>query len=197
MCRTSRRCARSSRMKDGEWFNATAVRQGSRQAAQGLRRARATSTSSPIPTPRIDEAKKLVYLDIDIDEGKPFYVSRIEFTGNTITRDKVIRRELLLEEGQVYNSQLWELSLLRLNQLELLRPAQGGPGLREPPERRRRHGRPAAEAEGEGQELHRPERRRQRPFGHLHRPELRDQQLPRSGRDALACRPTSATCRAT
>ena len=44
-------------------------------------------------------------------------MSRIEFTGNTITRDKVIRRELLLEEGHIYNSQLWELSILRLNQL--------------------------------------------------------------------------------
>ena len=69
------------------------------------------------PTPRTDEAKKLVYLNIDIDEGKPFYVSRIEFTGNTITRDKVIRREMLIEEGQVYNSRLVDLSLLRLNQL--------------------------------------------------------------------------------
>ena len=47
--------------------------------------------------------KKTVILDIDIDEGKQFYVSRIEFQGNTITRDRVIRRELLLEEGQVYN----------------------------------------------------------------------------------------------
>ena len=56
-------------------------------------------------------------MDIDIDEGKKFYVSRIEFVGNTITRDKVIRRELLLEEGQQYNSQSWELSILRLNQL--------------------------------------------------------------------------------
>src|ERR1039457_5783049 len=61
-------------------------------------------------------------MDIDIDEGKPFYVSRIEFEGNTITRDRVIRRELLLEEGQVYKSQLWEYSLLRLNQLEYFDP---------------------------------------------------------------------------
>ena len=45
------------------------------------------------------------------------YVRRIEFQGNTTTRDKVIRRELALEEGGVYNSRLWELSLLRLNQL--------------------------------------------------------------------------------
>ncbi len=39
-----------------------------------------------------------------------------------ITRDKVIRRELLLEEGQVYNSRLWELSILRLNQLNYFEP---------------------------------------------------------------------------
>src|SRR5208337_3010829 len=37
-------------------------------------------------------------------------------------RDKVIRRELMLDEGQVYNSQLWEYSLLRLNQLEYFEP---------------------------------------------------------------------------
>ena len=71
-----------------------------------------------VPTPRVDDAKHLVFLDVDIDEGKPFYVSRIEFQGNTITRDRVIRRELLLEEGQVYNSNLWEASILRLNQLD-------------------------------------------------------------------------------
>ena len=34
-----------------------------------------------------------------------------------MTRDKVIRRELLLEEGQVYSSQRWDMSILRLNQL--------------------------------------------------------------------------------
>ena len=59
---------------------------------------------------------------VDIDDGKPFYVSRIEVQGNTITRDKVIRRELMLQEGQVYNSQMWEYSLLRLNQLDYFDP---------------------------------------------------------------------------
>jgi len=58
-------------------------------------------------------------------KGKQFFVRRIEFEGNTTTRDKVIRREIVLEEGQPYNSRLWELSLLRLNQLgyfEQLKP---------------------------------------------------------------------------
>jgi len=102
--------------KDGEYFNATLFSKGLEQ----LRKAYGEQGYINFvgnPVPRVDDAKKLIYLDIDIDEGKPFYVSRIEFTGNTITRDKVIRRELLLEEGQVYNSRLWDLSILRLNQL--------------------------------------------------------------------------------
>ena len=107
--------------KDGDWFNASQFGKGIEQ----LRKAyggQGYINFVGTPVPRIDEAKKLIYLDIDIDEGKPFYVSRIEFTGNSITRDKVIRRELMLQEGQIYNSQLWELSLLRLNQLNYFEP---------------------------------------------------------------------------
>ena len=104
-------------IKDGDWFNATAVSKG----LDNLKKAYGQLgyiNFGAIPKVTPDEQKKTVSMSIDIDEGKPFYVSRIEFQGNTITRDRVIRRELLLEEGQVYNSQLWEYSLLRLNQLE-------------------------------------------------------------------------------
>ena len=108
-------------LKDGEYFNATLFGKGLEQLRKAYGQGGFINfVGSPVP--RVDEAKKLIYLDIDIDEGKPFYVSRIEFQGNTITRDKVIRRELLLEEGQVYNSQLWDLSLLRLNQLNYFEP---------------------------------------------------------------------------
>ena len=103
-------------VKDGDFFNATLFQKG----ITNLQKAYGEGgyiNMVPTPIPRTDEAKKLVYLDIDIDEGKQFYVSRIEFTGNTLTRDRVIRRELLVEEGQVYNSRLVDLSLLRLNQL--------------------------------------------------------------------------------
>ncbi len=103
-------------MKDGDWFNYTVFGKG----LEALRKAYGGYgyiNFVPNPVPRFDEAKHLVYFDIQCDEGKKFYISRIEFTGNTITRDKVIRRELLVEEGQPYNSQLVDLSLLRLNQL--------------------------------------------------------------------------------
>ena len=66
------------------------------------------------PQPKRDDAKKLVYWNVDVNEDKQFLVSRIEFSGNTRTRDKVIRREIVLEEGQVYSKQLWDLSVLRL-----------------------------------------------------------------------------------
>ena len=65
----------------------------------------------------IDDATKTVNLTLDFDQQKQFYVHRIEFSGNTTTRDKVIRREILLDEGSLFNDRLWELSILRLNQL--------------------------------------------------------------------------------
>jgi outer membrane protein insertion porin family len=103
-------------VKDGDWFNTGEFAKGLKnlQKAYG---SQGYINFTGAPTPRFDEAKHLIYLDIDIDEGKQYLISRIEFQGNTITRDKVIRRELLVDEGAVYNSQLVDLSLLRLNQL--------------------------------------------------------------------------------
>ncbi|MEQ1884550.1 MAG: outer membrane protein assembly factor BamA [Bryobacteraceae bacterium] len=65
------------------------------------------------PQPNSDK----IDLTLNFEEGKQFFVRRIDFSGNTTTRDKVIRREMLIDEGDVYNTRLWELSILRLNQL--------------------------------------------------------------------------------
>jgi outer membrane protein insertion porin family len=103
-------------IKDGDVFNKEKIAKG----LENLRKAYGELgyiNFTSIPDTRFDDDKKLIFLDIDVDEGKAFYVRRIEFQGNTTTRDRVIRRELALEEGNVYNSRLWELSLLRLNQL--------------------------------------------------------------------------------
>jgi outer membrane protein insertion porin family len=111
-------------IKDGEIFSREKVAKG----LENLRKAYGELgfiNFTSIPNTTFDEDKKLVFLEIDVDEGKKFFVRRIEFSGNTTTRDKVIRREIVLEEGNVYNSRLWEFSLLRLNQLgyfEQLKP---------------------------------------------------------------------------
>jgi outer membrane protein insertion porin family len=102
--------------KDGEWFDSNLFRKGLKelQKAYGSR-GYINMVASPIP--HFDEAKKLINWTIDVSQDKQFIVSRIEFSGNTVTRDKVIRRELLLEEGQVYSQERWDISVLRLNQL--------------------------------------------------------------------------------
>jgi outer membrane protein insertion porin family len=69
------------------------------------------------PQEDIDEKNKVINLVLKFTEEKQYYVRRIDFSGNTTTRDKVIRRELLLDEGQLFNKRAWELSILRLNQL--------------------------------------------------------------------------------
>ena len=70
------------------------------------------------PEMDIDDEKKLINLTLKFSEEKQYYVRRIDFSGNTTTRDKVIRRELLIDEGQLFNKRAWEISILRLNQLD-------------------------------------------------------------------------------
>jgi len=60
--------------------------------------------------------------EITIDEGKQFTLRRLEFTGNTFTRDNVLRREVLINEGDIYNQNMFEFSITRLNQLGYFDP---------------------------------------------------------------------------
>ncbi len=70
----------------------------------------------------IDSDNKVINLTLEFDEQKQFFVRRIEFQGNTTTRDKVIRREILLDEGDMFDNRKWEISILRLNQLDYFEP---------------------------------------------------------------------------
>ncbi len=76
----------------------------------------------PSPDPEPVEGKNQVDLTVDVDEGHQFFVRRIDFQGNTTTRDKVIRRELQILEGDLYSQQLLDASILRLNQLGYFDP---------------------------------------------------------------------------
>jgi outer membrane protein insertion porin family len=100
----------------GQVYNETALRNGFDNLKK-LYGQRGYVNFSAVPVQDLDEEKKLVNLTVNVEEDRRFTVNRIAFSGNTTTRDKVIRREVLLDEGQIFNSALWDTSLLRLNQL--------------------------------------------------------------------------------
>ncbi len=64
----------------------------------------------------------IVDLTINIDEGRQFRLRRLEFVGNTFTRDRVIRREFLINEGDIYNQIALDRSVLRINQTQYFDP---------------------------------------------------------------------------
>lgn len=59
----------------------------------------------------------LVDVTFKVNERDQVYVNQIDFTGNTTTRDKVLRREVLLREGDVFRLHHFRNSMLRVNQL--------------------------------------------------------------------------------
>ena len=59
---------------------------------------------------------------VTIEEGKQFTLRRLEFAGNTFTRDNVLRREVLINEGDIYNQSAWEYSVIKLNQSGYFEP---------------------------------------------------------------------------
>jgi len=66
------------------------------------------------PLTGLDREKRLVDLVFKIEKGIKVYINRIEIKGNTKTRDKVIRRELKVAEGDLYGSTLLRKSRRRV-----------------------------------------------------------------------------------
>ncbi|HKV35594.1 MAG TPA: outer membrane protein assembly factor BamA [Pyrinomonadaceae bacterium] len=82
-------------------------------------------TAEPVPTFKDNPQKPdegIVDFTVTIEEGKQFTLRRLEFVGNTFTRDNVLRREVLINEGDIYNDAYWEYSVVKLNQLGYFNP---------------------------------------------------------------------------
>jgi outer membrane protein insertion porin family len=62
-------------------------------------------------------ADSTVNVTLRLQEGVQYFVNRLTFTGNTTTRDNVIRREMRVVEGAVFNTESLKYSIRRLNQL--------------------------------------------------------------------------------
>ena len=91
------------KMQPGSWFNAKAVEDAVtdlNEEAGNLGYAFADIN----PAYDRDADKQLMNVTFKVGETPRVYVERIDITGNTTTRDKVIRREFRLNEGDAFNA---------------------------------------------------------------------------------------------
>jgi outer membrane protein insertion porin family len=91
------------RIKPGSWFNAKLVE----DTVTGLNEvagARGYAFADVSPNFDRDAEKKLMNLTFKVGETPRVYVERINIQGNTVTHDKVIRREFRLNEGDAFNA---------------------------------------------------------------------------------------------
>jgi len=67
--------------------------------------------------PELDKEKHTVAFTLFVDPGRRVYVNRVNVSGNTKTRDEVVRREIRQMEGAYYDAEKINLSRDRLNRL--------------------------------------------------------------------------------
>jgi len=69
------------------------------------------------PQITVRKQEHIADITLSITEGGIFRIGRINITGNTKTRDKVIRREMRLDEGEIFNKKMIRRSYQRINNL--------------------------------------------------------------------------------
>lgn len=70
------------------------------------------------PVIEINHEEKTAAITLSVTKGEIFKIGRIRISGNSKTRDKVIRREIRLDEGDTFNSKLLKRSYQRINNLD-------------------------------------------------------------------------------
>src|SRR5215831_5418422 len=111
-----------SGMRVGDWVDSKKISENVYKGIKDLYGTQGFIQAEPNFIPKfIDKTPEEgdVEITLEIEEGRQFTLRRLEFIGNNNTRDVVMRREVLLNEGDAYNKRYWDLSMLRLNQLGL------------------------------------------------------------------------------
>jgi beta-lactamase regulating signal transducer with metallopeptidase domain len=72
------------------------------------------------PTPTT--APPIVDITVRLQEGKQFFLNRLAFTGSTTRPERMIRGEVRLVEGGVFDTEALKYSIKRLNQLGYFKP---------------------------------------------------------------------------
>lgn len=115
------------KIKDGDVYQQNVIRDGLMKAREAYGAAgymEFTGYPDLAPVPDLG-GRPSVQVTMRLEEGSQYLIHRINFTGNVTTQDRVIRRELALLEGGVFNTEALKYSIRRLNQLGYFKPIEG------------------------------------------------------------------------
>ena len=102
--------------KPGDIFNRSQVAQDVQNIAE-LYKDKGFAYVNSTPETRVDDKTRIVDLSFDIQKGPLVNFERISIRGNSKTRDKVIRREMRVYEGEQFSQTALDYSKRRVNAL--------------------------------------------------------------------------------
>ncbi len=103
-------------MKDGDWYNAKTIEDTVEQLTE-LAGRYGYAFADVQPRIRRDPENRKMNVTFVLREAPRVYVERVDVNGNTLTQDKVIRREFRLAEGDAFNSLGVQRTTARINSL--------------------------------------------------------------------------------
>ncbi len=103
-------------IEPGDLFRSEALH-NARQKISDLYADQGYAFAEVVPKPKIDRDERTISLDFAIHKGVKVYIGRVEMRGNTKTRDRVLRRDVLLAEGDLYSITAINKSRRRLQNL--------------------------------------------------------------------------------
>jgi outer membrane protein insertion porin family len=103
-------------LKTGDWFKITTM-QGVTQRVSDLYGDQGYAFANVVPLPAPDPESGVVDLTFDIQKGEKMKIGKINITGNDPTFDKVVRREIPINEGEDYQGSRIREARQRLERL--------------------------------------------------------------------------------
>ena len=108
-------------LKEGDWFNSSKLRETINRLGE-VYKDEGYAYVNLVPNTRVDENTKTVTLNIEIEKGPKIRIGKIRILGNLKTRDKVIRREMRIYEGEYFSSSGLKRSERLINRLGFFEP---------------------------------------------------------------------------
>ncbi|MFT3700524.1 MAG: outer membrane protein assembly factor BamA [Kofleriaceae bacterium] len=101
------------RMRPGMKFSRTLIAED-RESLSNYYQDQGYAYANVLPLTKVDLEKRQINLTFEVARGKRAYFERISIRGNSKTRDKVIRREMKISEGELFNNTNLEVSKKRI-----------------------------------------------------------------------------------